>query len=304
MEKTKYIWQNGEFVDWDKAQIHVLTHALHYGTGVFEGIRAYQTAQGPAIFRAQEHYQRLLDSAKIYQIPTKYKVEELIEINQKLIQKNEVRECYIRPIIFYGYGKMGLYPEGARVDTVMALWPWGTYLGEEGLKKGIRCKISSWERIDSRILPPLAKCSANYINSVLAKSEALNCGYDEAILLNVNGQISEGPGENILLIKNGKIFTPPVQDNALLGITCQSVIDIAKDLGYEVVFKSLIRDELFLADELFFTGTAAEITPIREVDGRTIGQGKRGPITKAIQEKFFEAVKGQDKKYEAWLTYC
>jgi len=304
MKTAKYIWKNGNLINWEDATTHVLTHALHYGTAVFEGIRAYSTDNGPAIFRAKEHFERLIDSAKIYTMKSPYTVAEMTTATQELIKENQLASCYIRPLWYYGYGEMGLNPGKNKVDTIIAAWEWGSYLGEEGLKKGIRVKVSSWNRIDGRILPTLAKTSANYANSALAKMEALSCGYDEALLLNLNGTVSEGPGENIFVIKNGEIFTPPATDNALLGITANSAIQIAKDLGFNVTTKSISRDELFVADELFFTGTAAEITPIREIDTRIIGSGERGPITEKIQSTFFKAVKGELPQYRNWLTYC
>ena len=303
MKPSPYIWKNGALIPWEQATTHVLTHALHYGTAVFEGIRAYETPKGPAIFRAKDHYQRLVDSAKIYLMAQPYGVDEMIEATRHLIRENQLKSCYIRPLWYYGYGAMGLNPGTNPIDTIIAAWEWGSYLGEEGLEKGIRVKVSSWCRFDSRVMPPLAKSSANYLNSALAKTEALSCGYDEAIMLNLNGTISEGPGENIFVIKNGEIFTPPTSDGALMGITAQSAAQIAQDLGYKVTAKTLTRDELFIADELFFTGTAAEITPIREIDNRIIGSGKRGPITEKIQKTFFDAVKGQNAKYDSWLTY-
>ena len=303
MKPSPYIWKNGALIPWEQATTHVLTHALHYGTAVFEGIRAYETPKGPAIFRAKDHYQRLVDSAKIYLMAQPYGVDEMIEATRHLIRENQLKSCYIRPLWYYGYGAMGLNPGTNPIDTIIAAWEWGSYLGEEGLEKGIRVKVSSWCRFDSRVMPPLAKSSANYLNSALAKTEALSCGYDEAIMLNLNGTISEGPGENIFVIKNGEIFTPPTSDGALMGITAQSAAQIAQDLGYKVTAKTLTRDELFIADELFFTGTAAEITPIREIDNRIIGSGKRGPITAEIQKTFFDAVKGQNAKYDSWLTY-
>ncbi|MCP4049485.1 MAG: branched-chain amino acid transaminase [bacterium] len=303
MKATKYIWKNGEFVPWEEATTHVLTHALHYGTSVFEGVRAYETKKGSAIFRAQEHYERMVDSAKIYQMNIPYTADEMIAATKELIIKNGLRACYIRPIYYYGYGEMGLNPGLNPVDAMIAAWEWGTYLGEEGLAQGVKCKMSSWIRIDSRCMPPLAKCASNYINSVLAKKEALDCGFDEGILLNSNGLVAEGPGENIFVIKKGNIYTPPTSDGVLEGITCQTACKIAEYLGYSVQHKSLTRDELFLADELFFTGTAAEITPIREVDGRIIGTGKRGEITKKIQDKFFEIVRGECKDHSYWLDY-
>ena len=302
MQPTPYIWKNGHWLNWEDATVHVLTHALHYGTAVFEGVRAYETAQGPAIFRAKDHYDRLVHSAHIYLMDISYTADELIAINQELIQKNNLKSCYIRPMFYVGYGKMGLNPTGNPVDAMMAAWEWGAYLGEEGLIKGVRCKISSWNRIDSRILPPLAKSSANYANSALAKMEAIQCGYDEAILLNINGSVSEGPGQNVFVVKNGCLYTPPITDNALFGITADSVMTIAKDLGYPVSFKSISRDELYVADELFFTGTASELTPIREVDGRVIGKGMRGPITEKLQQAFFDVVRGKNERYSHWLT--
>lgn len=303
MKETKSIWKNGQLIPWKEATTHVLTHALHYGTAVFEGVRAYETPKGPAIFRAKEHFDRLLDSAKIYTMPHIYSSEEMITATQELIKDNALKSCYIRPLLYYGYGEMGLNPKKNKTDLIIAAWEWGSYLGEEGLEKGIRCKMSSWTRLDSRILPPLAKATANYANSALAKTEAIDCGYDEAILLNSNGYIAEGPGENLFLIKNGTLYAVPPEENALQGITCQSAIQIAQDLGIPFQYKRMIRDELFLADELFFTGTAAEITPIREIDTRIIGDGKRGPITEKIQKIFFETVKGQNQKYSHWLTY-
>ncbi len=304
MKPTPYIWKNGQLIDWESATTHVLTHALHYGTAVFEGIRAYETPKGPAIFRAKEHYERLADSAKINLMTVPYSVDDMITATTLLIRENKLHSCYIRPLWYYGYGAMGLNPGKNPIDTIIAAWEWGTYLGEEGITNGIRCKISSWNRIDGRMLSTLAKTTANYANSALARMEATQCGYDEAILLNINGTVSEGPGENIFMIKDGAIFTPPSSDNALNGITAQSAITFAKDLGYTVTHRSISRDELFVADELFFTGTAAEITPIREIDGRQIGIGKRGPITTQIQSTFFDAVSGKNPKYEAWLTRC
>lgn len=302
MITTPWIWKNGHFIKWEDATTHVLTHALHYGTAVFEGIRAYETANGPAIFQAKAHYQRLLDSAKIYLMPRNYDVDTLVEVTQELLRRNGLPSYYIRPLLYSGYGKMGMTPGQNPTDIIIAAWGWGSYLGEEGLENGIRCKISSWNRIDARTLPPLAKCTANYANSILAKEEAISCGFDEAILLNLNGTVSEGPGENIFLIKNGEIFTPPASDAALLGITAQSVMQMAKDFGYKVSYRSISRDELYIADELFFTGTAAEITPIREIDGRIIGSGTRGDITTHIQSEFFKIVKGQNPSYRHWLT--
>jgi branched-chain amino acid aminotransferase len=302
MKPTTYIWKNGTFLPWAEATTHVLSHGLHYGTGVFEGVRAYETPKGTAIFRAKEHFDRLVNSAKIITMKPPFTSEQMQAATVELLQKNNLKSCYIRPIFYYGYGELGLNPGTNPVDAVIAAWEWGSYLGEEGLEKGIRCKVSSWTRLDSRTMPPTAKSTANYLNSGLAKMEAIDCGYDEAILLNSNGTVSEGPGENIFVIKDGKISTPPTSDCALAGITADSAIKIARDLGYSVEKRSLLRDELFTADELFFTGTAAELTPIREIDRRIIGDGKRGPITKAIQDTYFAAIKGQDSRYAHWLT--
>ena len=303
MKKSAFIWQNGNFVNWDEAKTHVLSHSLHYGTAVFEGIRAYETDKGPAIFKAMPHFKRLFDSAKIYGFYLDYTLENLIEATKELILKNKLQSCYIRPLAYMGYGSMGLNPPNQALDIIIAAWEWGSYLGEEGLKSGIRCKMSSWSRLDSTILPPTAKASGQYLNSALAKSEALRCGYDEAIMLNRKGTVAEGPGENLFMVQDNTLITPPVSDNVLKGINAQSIIAIAKKLGIKVEYRSIIRDELFLADELFFTGTAAEVTPIREIDARVIGNGSRGPITETLQAHFFDIVKGQSSLFPEWLTY-
>ena len=301
IEKVEKIWFNGEMVDWDKAQVHVLSHALHYGSGVFEGIRAYETPKGPAIFRLTEHIERLMDSSKIYLMPVPYSVEQLVEATKELVRVNKLKSSYIRPIIFRGYGEMGLNPLNSPVDVAIATWSWGTYLGEEGMKNGIKAMISSFRRIDPNSLPPAAKATGQYINSILAKLEAIYSNYEEAILLDSRGFVSEGTGENIFVVKNGVIHTPSTAASILEGITRDTVIELARDMGYEVIERDLVRSDLFLADEIFVTGTAAEITPIREVDKREIG--KPGPVTIALQEKFFAAVKGEDAKYEHWLEY-
>ncbi|MGA8164607.1 MAG: branched-chain amino acid transaminase [Waddliaceae bacterium] len=303
MKESAWIWKNGELLAWEKATTHVLTHALHYGTAVFEGIRAYRTEKGPAIFRGREHFTRLIHSANIYQMPPPYTAEELEEAAKQLIKVNQHHSCYIRPLYYYGYRELGVNPEGNPVDAVIAAWEWTAYHGEKASEQGIRCKMSSWCRIESRILPTHAKCTANYANSVLAKREALDCGYDEAILLNMAGNVSEGTGENLFLVKEGKVFTPPDSDGPLPGITRETVRQIAKDLAIPCTSKSIARDELFLADELFFTGTAAEVTPIREVDGRMIGNGRRGAITETIQQRYFAIVHGQEEAYHKWLTF-
>jgi len=294
---------DGKLVPWDDAKVHVLTHALHYGTGVFEGIRCYETQRGPAIFRLADHVRRMVESSKIYLMKLPYSEQQLSDAIIQTIRANKLKECYIRPIAYYGYGEMGLNPLKNPVEVAIAAYPWGTYLGEEGLRKGVRCKVSSWCRLDPRVLPPLAKATANYLNSVLAKVEALQTGYDEAIVLSTSGTVSEGPGENIFIVKNGELITPWIATGPLQGITMASVKQIAKDFGISIVEREVLREELFLADEAFFTGTAAEITPIREIDGRIIGEGRRGPITEKIQSKFFEIVRGKDPAYEKWLTF-
>jgi len=301
LERTEKIWMDGKFVDWDEAKVHVLTHALHYGTAVFEGMRCYETDEGPAIFRLWDHLDRLYNSAKIHMMRIPYGIEELAKAIKETIKVNEIKECYIRPIAYYGYGEMGLNPKKNPVNVAIAVWPWGTYLGEEGLRRGVRCKISSWLRVDTRMLPPLAKATANYLNSVLAKLEAIDCGYDEAILLNSNGYIAEGSGENVFIVKDGSISTPPLSSGALYGYTRDSIEELARDLSIPIFERDILREELLMADEAFLTGTAAEVTPIREVDGRTIGSGSIGPITKRLQEKFFQVVRGKDQKYKKWL---
>ncbi|MCP8307866.1 MAG: branched-chain amino acid transaminase [archaeon] len=303
MIKTELIWMNGKFVGWDEAKIHILTHGLHYGTSVFEGIRCYETINGPAVFRLKDHIKRLFDGAKVMMMNIPFTMEEIFEAVKETVRVNRLKECYIRPIVYYGYKEMGINPMENPIDVAIACWPWGTYLGEEGLKRGVRCKVSSWLRIDSRMLPPLVKVAGNYVNSVLAKLEALKCGYDEAILVNFNGRVAEGPGENIFIVKNGTLITPPLSAGALSGITRDSVITIAKDQGISIIETDILREQLFLADEAFFTGTAAEVTPIREIDGRVIGNGSRGPITEKLQSEFFRVVRGEDEKYLNWLDF-
>ncbi len=300
---TKTIWMNGEFVPWKEANVHVLTHTLHYGLGVFEGIRCYRTSKGPAVFRLRDHMERMENSARLVGMRLPYSPDELVKATKETIRANEIDECYIRPIAFYGYGVMGLNPEGSPVNVAIAVWPWGTYLGEEGLERGIRVKISPWIRIHPRILPPQAKLVANYANSIFAKADALKSGYDEAILLNLDGYVAEGPGENVFMVKNGELFSPPVSSGALVGITRDSIIKIARDEGIKFEERNFKPEELYAADEAFFTGTAAEVTPIREVDGKPIGDGKRGPLTEKLQRIFFNAVRGKEPKYESWLDY-
>jgi len=300
---TKFIWMDGKLVPWKKANVHVLTHTLHYGLGVFEGIRCYKTTKGSAVFRLKDHIRRFENSAKFVGMKLPYSSDEFVKATKKTIRANKIEECYIRPIAFYGYGVMGLNPKGSKVNVAIAVWPWGTYLGAKGLESGIRAKISPWLRIHPRILPPQAKVVANYANSILAKVDALNSGYDEAILLNMDGNVAEGPGENLFIVKRGKLITPPLSSGALGGITRDSIIKIAEDEGIDFEERDISRDQLYAADEAFFTGTAAEVTPIRKIDGKSIGEGKRGKITEKLQRIFFNAVRGKELKYESWLDH-
>jgi branched-chain amino acid aminotransferase len=288
-------------VAWEDAKVHVLTHGLHYGTGVFEGIRAYETAAGTAIFRHREHLERLFRSAELYYMPMPFTLEELRAATHELIAANELRECYIRPIAFRGYGQMGLYPLDCPVEVSIAVWPWGAYLGEEGKRDGVRAKVASWRRISHDSLIPQAKASGQYLNSVLAKIEASKAGYQESILLDSHGFVCEGTGENIYVVRDGIIHTPPQTAAILDGISRRSVITIAADLGYELVERDLLRSELYLADEVFLSGTAAELVPVREIDDHAIGEGKPGPITQAIQATFDDALHGRDPRYRDWL---
>ncbi len=301
IQEVSKIWMNGKLVDWKDAKVHILIHALHYGSGVFEGIRCYNTVNGPAVFRLMEHIERLLNSAKIYKMKIPYSTDELCNAVKDVIKANNLNECYIRPIAYRGYGEMGLNPLNNPVDVSIAVWPWGTYLGEDGLKNGIRTMISSFQRISPNILPSSAKATGQYINSILAKMEAIDAGYDEAIMLDFRGFVSEGPGENLFIVKNGKIYTPPEHASILPGITRDSIITIANDLGYDVNEIDITRGMLYTADEAFFTGTAAELTPIQEIDGRKIK--KPWTITRKLQDIFFSTVKGEYKKYDYWLDY-
>lgn len=302
MIKADYIWFNGRLVKWEEATVHVLTHTLHYGLGVFEGVRCYNTKKGPAIFRHHEHIERLFKSAHIVYMKIPYTMEEIRQATFETIKANNLKECYIRPIVFYGTGAMGLYPLKNEVNVAIICWEWGAYLGDEGLKKGIRCKISSFNRHHVNVSMTKAKICGNYVNSQLAKIEAIEDGYDEALMLDVDGTVAEGSGENIFVIRKGIIKTPPAM-GILEGITRDSVITIARDLGLEVREERITRDEIYIADEMFLCGTAAEITPVREVDRRAIGDGKPGPITRKLQEVFFKAVRGEEPKYQHWLDY-
>ncbi len=301
MEQADLIWHNGELVAWEDAKVHVLTHGLHYGTGVFEGERAYETPQGTAIFRHREHLQRLFKSAELYYMPIPYTLEELRTATHELIAANGLTECYIRPIAFRGYGQMGLYPLDAPVDVSIAAWPWGAYLGEDGKNHGIRAKVSSWRRISHDSLIPHAKASGQYLNSVLAKIEASKAGYQEAILLDARGFVCEGSGENIYAVRDGQIVTPPHTAGILDGITRKSLMRIAGDLGYEMVERDLARAELYLAEEVFMSGTAAELVPVHEIDDHVIGSGEPGPITREVQRVFDDALHGRDPRYLEWL---
>jgi branched-chain amino acid aminotransferase len=301
LQKVESIWMDGKLVAWDDAKVHILTHTMHYGSGVFEGVRAYATSQGPAVFRLTDHIHRLFRSAKVYLIDVPYSPEQLIEGVKETIRANGLDACYIRPIVYLGYGEMGLNPLPCPVNVSIAVWPWGTYLGDEGLKRGVRMKISTWQRHDPNAVPVAAKGIGMYVNSSMAKVEALKAGYDEAILLSPQGYVSECTGENLFIVKNGRLLTPPVSAGALEGITQDSVVTIARDLGVEVHETNILRTDLYLAEEAFLTGTAAEVVPIRSVDDREIGEP--GPITRAIQETYFATVRGEDDRYKNWLEY-
>ncbi|WP_136603166.1 branched-chain amino acid transaminase [Salinigranum halophilum] len=298
------IWQDGEFVDWDDAQIHVLTHGLHYGTGVFEGVRCYDTEKGPAIFRWEEHLERFYQSGKPYNMEIPFSREELTEATLELIRRQDLQSCYIRPIAFYGYDSLGVSPRDCPVDVAIAAWPWGTYLGENALEQGVDVMVSSWRKHSSSQIPTNAKTTGLYVNSLLAGEEARRNGYVEAIVLNKEGQVAEGPGENIFLVRDGEIYTPGLSQSILDGITRQTAITLARELGYTVHDDATIsRGELNTADELFFTGTAAEVTPIRKVDNVVIGDGSRGPVTEELQQAFFDLVERRTDDHEEWFTY-
>ncbi len=296
------IWMDGQLIDWRDAKVHVLTHTLHYGCGAFEGVRAYPTDKGTAIFRLQEHTQRLFNSAKILRMQIPFSQEQLNEAQKEVVRTNGLSGAYIRPLVWLGSEKLGISPKGNRVHAMVAAWAWGAYLGEDGLNKGIRIKTSSYTRHHVNITMTQAKTVSNYTNSILANMEATDDGYDEALLLDSAGFVSEGAGENIFVIKDGVIYTPDLSAGALNGITRNTVLHIARDLGIEVVQKRITRDEIYIADEAFFTGTAAEVTPIREMDRIQIGQGCRGPITEKIQRAFFDIVNGRNPQYAHWLT--
>ncbi|MER2014111.1 MAG: branched-chain amino acid transaminase [Methanobrevibacter sp.] len=297
------IWFDGNMVDWKDANIHVLSHVVHYGTSVFEGIRAYKNDNGVAVFRLKEHVQRLFDSAKIYKIEIPFTQEEIEEAILETVRVNDLDGCYIRPIVFKGYGELGVDPSNCPVNVVIAAWEWGSYLGEEGMANGVDIGVSSWRKPAPDTFPALAKCGANYMNSQLAKLEAIDNGYDEAIMLDYEGHVSEGSGENIFLVEGEKLFTPSMSSSNLKGITRDSVMTIAGDLGYEVVEEVISRERLYVADEVFFTGTAAEVTPIRSIDHRPIGIGRRGPVAEKIQTTFFDIVEAKVEDKYGWLSY-
>ncbi|HUG81642.1 MAG TPA: branched-chain amino acid transaminase [Bryobacterales bacterium] len=304
IQATEKIWFNGKFIDWDDAKVHVLTHALHYGSSVFEGIRCYATSEGPAIFRAKEHARRLFDSAKIYRMEELgFTQEQLVEAMRELVRLNGLAACYIRPITLRGYGEVGVLSLKNPIDTYIICWEWGKYLGAEAIEKGVDVCVSSWTRLAPNTLPAMAKVAANYMNSQLIKMEAVVNGYAEGIALDATGYVSEGSGENVFLVRDGVIYTPTMGTSALPGITRATVLQLGKDLGYEFVQQAIPREWLYIADELFFTGTAAEITPIRSVDRIKIGKGERGPITKSLQEEFSAIVTRKKEDRHGWLTF-
>lgn len=296
------IWMDGQMVDWRDAKIHVLTHTLHYGCGAFEGVRAYNTVNGTAIFRLEDHTDRLLNSSKILRMKVPFSKEELNEAQKAVVRDNKLESCYLRPLTWIGDKKLGVSPKGNDIHCMIAAWAWGAYLGEDGMTKGIRVKTSSYARHHVNITMTQAKAVSNYTNSILANTEATDDGYDEALLLDTSGFVSEGSGENVFIVKDGVVYTPDLSAGALKGITRDTVFHICKDLGLEVVQKRITRDEVYIADEAFFTGTAAEVTPIRELDRLEIGSGSRGPITEKIQKAFFDIVNGRNPKYAHWLS--
>jgi branched-chain amino acid aminotransferase len=301
VDPTDLIWMNGEFVAWEDAKVHVLTHGLHYGTGVFEGVRCYDTVLGPAVFRNAKHVERLRRSAEMFYMDVPYSDEELRDATTELVARNGMSSCYIRPIVYRGYGTMGLNPLDAPVDVTIACWEWGVYLGEEGQRDGVRAKVSSWRRISPDSLIPHAKASGQYLNNVLAKVESVKAGYEEAILLDDNGYVCEGTGENIYIVRDGAIVTPGQSNSILDGITRKSVIQIARDLGYTVIERDIGRAEMYIAEEMFMSGTAAELVPVREVDDHKIGTGKPGEITRVLQKEFDDAIHGRTERYREWL---
>ena len=301
-EEVKKVWMNGRLIDFADAKIHVFTHAIHYGSGLFEGIRCYNTKQGPAIFRLQDHTRRLFDSSKIYRMELPYSMEEINRACVDVIAANEFEDCYLRPLVYRGFHSLGVFPGACPVDVVVAAWRWGKYLGAEALEQGVDVRVSSWNRMAPNTFPALAKATGNYMNSILIRQEAAIDGYSEGIALDVNGYVSEGSGENVFVIRDGRIFTPGLGSSILGGITRASLIKIARELKYEVVESLIPREMLYIADEVFFTGTAAEVTPIRSIDKITIGNGRRGPITERLQKEFFDYIAGDIPDRYNWLT--
>jgi branched-chain amino acid aminotransferase len=301
-EEVKKIWMNGKLVDFADAKIHVLTHAIHYGSGIFEGVRCYATKQGPAIFRLNEHTRRMIDSCKIYRMEVPYTFDELNQACIDVIRANEFEDCYLRPLVYRGFHSLGVFPGSCPVDVTVAAWKWGKYLGPEALEQGVDVRVSSWNRMAPNTFPSLAKATGNYMNSILIRQEAAIDGYAEGIALDVNGYVSEGSGENIFVVRDGRILTPPLGASILSGITRDSIVRIARDLGFEVVESLIPREMLYIADEVFFTGTAAEVTPIRTIDRVTVGNGRRGPVTERIQKEFFDYIAGEIPDRFNWLT--
>lgn len=302
-DSASKIWMDGNMVDWKDAKIHALSHVVHYGTSVFEGIRAYDNKKGTCIFRLNEHVKRLFNSAKVYKIDIPYTQEEIAQAIRDTVKINELASCYIRPVVFRGYGQLGVNPLSCPVNTVIAAWEWGSYLGEKGMANGVDVGVSSWRKPAPDTFPTLAKCGANYMNSQLAKLEAIDHGYEEAIMLDYEGHVSEGSGENIFIIEDGVLYTPSMDSSNLKGITRESIKQLANDLGYEVVEERISRERLYFADEVFFSGTAAEVTPIRSIDHKIIGAGKRGPISEELQKTFFDIVEGKKEDKFGWLGY-
>lgn len=301
MQPSDYIWMNGELVPWQDAQVHVLAHALHYGTSVFEGVRCYETEIGPAVFRNVEHVDRLIRSAGLYYMPVPFSRDELRQATLETIAANGLRSCYVRPIVFRGYGTMGLFPLEARVDVAIAVWEWGAYLGDASKLDGVRAKVSSWRRISPQAMIPHAKAGGQYLNSILAKIETHKAGYDEAIVLDEHGHVCEGSGENVFVVRDGRLVTPPQTASILDGISRRSIIQVARDLGFEVVERDIARAELYLADEVFVCGTAAELVPVREIDDQPVADGTPGEVTRAVQRLYDDALHGRDERYRDWL---
>ena len=301
-EHGAFVWRNGELIPWEEATVHVMSHVINYGSSIFEGIRCYNTKRGSAIFRLDEHIERLYNSARIYRMPISYSEDEIRQVCKQIVLANDYKECYLRPLIFRGYGHFGVNPFPAPVEAFVCAWPWGKYLGEEALEQGVDVCVSSWTRIAPNTLPSMAKAGANYMNSQLIKMEAKVNDYVEGIALDPQGYISEGSGENIFLVRKGTVFTPPIYSTILPGITRDSIIKICKSLGIPVIQRALPREMLYISDEVFFTGTAAEITPIRSVDKVTVGEGRRGPITETIQKVFFDIINGETEDQFGWLT--